>query len=333
MHPLRNAIVGLGRIGSTLENDHLREKPCTHAGAVSRSPDCILVGGCDIDEKKRARFKNRWRCESVYPSAGTLLRKTRPHILHIATPPDTHLHMVEKAVQYGVFVCICEKPLAATLADAKRIAEIHESGRIKVLTNHERRYSADYMHAKTLVSEKTLGPLRAITAKISMENEQCLSAMLWNDGTHLVDIIRYLCCSRLEPEKLFGTLENKNETAHILARSENVPVLIEVGGGRDHYVFELDLGLASGRIRIGNGLYEEYRSEKSPYYEGFNSLKRMNVPCKDPKQWPCGPTGFFTHMLEDAVLCARQNTEPVSSAKDGFLALWFIDRVFHLLKS
>jgi len=333
MQPLRNAIIGLGRIGSTLEDDRLREKPCTHAGAVSLSPDCILVGGCDIDKQKRERFKKRWGCESAYPSIDELLKKTRPHILHIATPPDTHLHMVEKALQHDVSVCICEKPLAATLADAKRIAEIHEFGKIKVLTNHERRYSADYVRAETLVSKKTLGPLRAVTAKISMENEQCLSAMLWNDGTHLIDIIRYLCCPRLEPEKLIGTLERQNETAYIFARSGNVPVIIEAGGGRDHYVFELDIGLASGRIRIGNGLYEEYRSEKSLFYEGFNSLKQMKIKCKDPKQWPCGPTGFFSRMLEDAVLCARQNTEPVSSAKDGFLALRFIDRVFHLLKN
>ena len=330
MQPLRNAIVGLGRIGSILEDDRLREKPCTHAGAVSMRTDCILVGGCDIDEKARARFKNRWRCESVHSSVGELLKKTRPHILHIATPPDTHLHMVERALQHGVLVCICEKPLAATLADAKRISEIHSTGKMKVITNHERRYSADYMHAKALVSKTTFGPLLSVSAKICMEQEQRLSAMLWNDGTHLIDIIRYLCRPRLEPEKLLGTLESQNETAYIFARAGNVPVLIEAGGGRDHYVFELDLGFASGRIRIGNGLYEEYRSEKSPFYEGFNSLKRMNVQCENPKQWPCGPTGFFTRMLEDAVRCARQNSAPVSSAEDGFVALQFIEKVFHL---
>ncbi len=332
MKPLRNAIVGLGRIGSTLEDDRLREKPCTHAGAISQSTACTLVGGCDIDEKKRARFKKRWGCDSVYPSVDELLVKTRPHILHIATPPETHLHMVEKAVQQGVSVCICEKPLAATLADAKRISEIHQSAKTKILTNHERRYSADYVRAKTLVSEKPFGTLCAVSAKISMDQKQRLSAMLWNDGTHLIDIIRYLCSSELEPEDLIGTLETKDGTAYIFALAGNVPVLLEAGGGRDHYVFELDLGFASGRIRIGNGLYEEYRSEKSRFYEGFNSLQKINVPCENPKQWPCGPTGYFTRMLEDAVRCAIQNIEPLSSARDGFVALRFIDRVFHLHK-
>jgi predicted dehydrogenase len=330
MQLLRNAIVGLGRIGSTLESDRLREKPCTHAGAISLSPDCILAGGCDIDEKKRARFKKRWGCDSVFPSVDELLAKTRPNILHIATPPETHRHMVEKAVQQGVSVCICEKPLAATLADAQRISEIHKTGITKILTNHERRYSADYIRVKTLVEEKSFGQLCAIFAKISMEQEQNLSVMLWNDGTHLIDIIRYLCLSDLEPKKLIGSLETGDGTVYIFARAGNVPVLVEAGGGRDHYLFELDLGFTSGRIRIGNGLYEEYRSEKSPFYEGFHSLQKMKVPCEHPNRWPCGPTGYFTRMLEDAVRCARKNTEPVSNAGDGFLALRFIDRVFHL---
>jgi len=296
------------------------------------SPDCILAGGCDIDEKKRALFKKRWGCNAVYPTVDELLAKTRPHILHIATPPETHLHMVEKAVQQGVSVCICEKPLAATLADAKRISKIHESGKTTILTNHERRYSADYVRAKTLVSKKPFGQLCAVSAKILMEQEQPLSVVLWNDGTHLIDIIHYLCPSALEPKKLIGTLETKDGTAYIFARAGNVPVLVEAGAGRDHYVFELDLGFVSGRIRIGNGLYEEYRSEKSRFYEGFNSLQKMKVPCEDPNQWPCGPTGYFTRMLEDAVRCARKRTEPLSSARDGFIALRFINGVFHLSK-
>jgi hypothetical protein len=32
MDKIKAAIIGLGRIASLLENDTLREKPCTHAG-------------------------------------------------------------------------------------------------------------------------------------------------------------------------------------------------------------------------------------------------------------------------------------------------------------
>ena len=41
------AVVGLGRIGSLLEDDRLREKPCTHAGAAAANPGLILCAGKD----------------------------------------------------------------------------------------------------------------------------------------------------------------------------------------------------------------------------------------------------------------------------------------------
>jgi len=54
------AIIGLGRIASLLEEDSRREKPCTHAGAITANPDCILTGGCDTDDERRRLFAERW---------------------------------------------------------------------------------------------------------------------------------------------------------------------------------------------------------------------------------------------------------------------------------
>ena len=57
------AIIGLGRIASLLEEDSLREKPCTHAGAISANENCILVAGCDKSETRRNLFTQRWSKE------------------------------------------------------------------------------------------------------------------------------------------------------------------------------------------------------------------------------------------------------------------------------
>jgi hypothetical protein len=43
MEKISAAIVGLGRIAGMLEEDSLREKPCTHAGAITANSDCVLV--------------------------------------------------------------------------------------------------------------------------------------------------------------------------------------------------------------------------------------------------------------------------------------------------
>lgn len=330
MKKIRSAIVGLGRIGSTLEDDTLREKPCTHAGVIDRNPECVLVGGCDLLEKKRIQFSRRWNCPSVFSTVEDMLETTKPDILHIATPPDTHKRMVEAALLWGVKCAICEKPLSDNRRDAYKIARIHRTSTMKILTNHERRYSADYLQTKKIIENERYGRLLSINAKLSMQGTQRIRSVLWNDGTHLVDIIQFITSSSLRKEMIHGDLDSDRGTVFILCRAGTIPVTIEAGTGRNYLVFEIDIGFSSGRIRIGNGIYEEYMSEKSPYYEKFNSLKKIDVTGTKNGIWPDGPTGYFANMLEDAVLSIRnKKREPVSSAVHGYLALAFIDSLSH----
>jgi hypothetical protein len=127
---------------------------------------------------------------------------------------------------------------------------------------------------------------------------------------------------------IYGDLDSDWGTVFILCRAGSIPVIIEAGAGRNHLVFEIDIGFSSGRIRIGNGIYEEYVGLKSPYYEKFNSLMKIDITSVKNGIWPDGPTRYFKNMLEDAILCIRnKRREPVSGAGHGYLALAFIDSI------
>jgi predicted dehydrogenase len=316
---IRSAIVGLGRIGSILEDDRLREKPCTHAGALVAA-GCVLVGGADISSERRELFARRWNCPSVYADARVMLRELKPDVLHIATHPDSHLEYVRLAAAEGVACVVCEKPLADSLSAAKKIAALGDSGKITILTNHERRYSADYERARGRVIKGRFGELLSVCARLYFGRTRSLMSQLIHDGTHLADAIGFLAGGFLEKPEVRGCLEKKTGTAFITARvaGSGIPVLIESGAGRDYLCFEIDLAFARGRIRIGNGIYEEYESRTSPYYEGFCSLARLPVPAFTK-------TGYFLSMAKDAAACARDSLRrPLSNAWDGFQALRFI---------
>ena len=388
---IRCAVIGLGRIGCILEEDRLREKPCTHAGAIRSNPHCRLVAGCDIREDRCQRFASRWKCRQVFTDLNSLLRETDPQLLHVATPPETHSAIVEQAVKHGVPVLVCEKPLAENSTAAASIVEVHRSKKIKILTNHERRYSLDYLQVRSRIKEHTYGSLLSVACRLYMGEHSAVEDVLLNDGTHLVDIIHFLTGGLLHPPQVMQMEDSKDRDKQLSAGHSSVaaahrgrpsaggpsergpsergpsergpserdhetllisswveggaprpiplqdapqsqrrtagapqPVSIEVGTGRDHVVFELDLSFTRGRIRVGNGLYEEYRSRTSPYYEGMRSLRKTGI--RRLKK-----TGYFSHMLEDAVRCLREpNHEPVSSAVDGYQALVFIDSVLGL---
>ena len=323
MEKISAAIIGLGRIASLLEEDNLREKPCTHAGALAANTDCFLAAGCDRDEERRSLFAEKWQVP-VYADAAEMLRIHHPRIAAIATHPDSHYYYCGLAAASGVPVLICEKPLADNVREARKIARL---GPV-IITNHERRYSENYIRARTILDEAVLGRLLSVRAVLYMGKTKRLLDVLWHDGTHLADAVMFLANAELIHRRCWGARLSANTGTAWLEgelRAEKsappVPVLIEIGAGRDHLVFEIEFSCERGRLRIGNGIFEVWESASSPYAEQFRSLKNTGEVFT-------GPTGYFANMVKDAVACARETGRiPRSSAADGLRVIEYLNSV------
>ena len=324
---IRCAVAGLGRIASTLETDSLREKPCTHTGAITENPDCLLVGGCDTEEEARERYAADWKVD-VFGEIGELLQESRPDIIVVATYPESHRKLTEAAVRAGTPVVICEKPLARTLRDGRAIARLHRAGHAKIIVNHERRYSQDYRNARSIVEQRSYGELLSVRGTLCFGSTIPRREVLLHDGTHLLDVINFLTGSRVFLNRRYGSMRRAEKSAFLFGRSGgkgagSIPVAIEIGSQRDHLVFEVELNFARGRIRIGNGVYSFERSGESPYYEGYRSL----LPDKEAPPLP-EKTGYFSGVVADAVRCVREpGRMPLSSAEDALEVMKFIRSV------
>ena len=312
MNKIKCAIIGLGRIGSSLEDDKLREKPASHTGAITSNPDCVLAGGCDIDQTKREIFQKRWNCPLVSENPEELFQKTLPDILHIATPPETHFQIIEKALKFKIPVIICEKPLAENLKTAKKITRLASKFDSIILVNHERRYSLDYIHAKKKIEACDFGILNSIQAKVYMGKNRIPRDVLWDDATHMFDILRFLTGRDFCRIKSFGYPDKKASFISVHALLGEIPLFIEIASNKDYLSFEMELNFSKGLIKIGNGIYEEYKSGKSPYYENFNSLSKTESPVFEK-------TNYFSGMMKDAVKVFQdKKKKPVSSVYDAF---------------
>ncbi|MCL2880844.1 MAG: Gfo/Idh/MocA family oxidoreductase [Treponema sp.] len=330
MSKIPAAVIGLGRIAGLLEDDRLREKPCTHTGAIAANPDCVLAAGCDIDEERRLLYSQKWQVP-VYADAAEMIHVHKPQILVIATYPDSHYYYCRLAAACGVPLVICEKPLADTLGGARKIARLADEGMI-IITNHERRYSADYMRAKKILAASALGRPLSIYAKLCMGKNRRLIDVLWHDGTHLIDAIMFLSTGTLKHKRRWGApLSACTGTAWLEGEITGLPVngiiapplptLIEIGAERDHLIFEIEFSCERGRLRIGNGVFEIWESAPSPYAENFRSLKLSGETFD-------GPTGYFSNMLKDAVCCLREpGRQPQSGAADGLRVIEYLHSV------
>ncbi len=112
MAPLRWAIAGFGWVA----RDHM-------APAIREAGDA-LVGVADPDPAARAQAPEA----AGYDTVEALLEAQRPDALYVATPNALHLAPVRAAAAAGVAV-LCEKPMAADLADAEAMgAAVRDAG-------------------------------------------------------------------------------------------------------------------------------------------------------------------------------------------------------------
>ncbi len=315
---LRCAVVGLGRIGSTLEKDPLREKPASHAGAIHNHPGAILTAGADPNEERRQEFAKDWAGVKTYQDSFEMIRIEKPQILHIASWTETHPKLLQAALDGGIPVIVCEKPLADSLEEVRTVMESARSSSSCVLVNHERRFSHDYQSVRKIILNRKLGRLHSISARLFMGRKKPVKQVIYHDGTHMLDIIQFLTGKKLIIRNATGDAVKEGGSLYIHAKAGKTAINLEISGGRDHLVFELDLSFTSGRIRIGNGTYEVWESLESPYYTGFRSLALKQG------SWE-GKTEYFSGMMDHTVsLALNPAKKNESSLEDGYAVLELI---------
>jgi predicted dehydrogenase len=152
--PLRLAIVGL-------EHGHVR-------GFLDRlkdRPDVQLVAVVDADPSLLEQYRDRygWPRELCHLTLEAALDGARPEAAAIFTSTDEHTPVVEACAARGVSVMM-EKPLAVSLAHARRMVEAASRGRIQVLVNYETTWYPSNRSLERLVREGALGAVRRMVA-------------------------------------------------------------------------------------------------------------------------------------------------------------------------
>ena len=72
-------------------------------------------------------------------------------VVHICTPNDTHAEISIAALEAGKHV-MCEKPMAKTAADARRMVEVAKRTGKKLTIGYNNRFRADSQHLHRVIS-------------------------------------------------------------------------------------------------------------------------------------------------------------------------------------
>lgn len=177
-------VIGLGRIGWKWEvEDLLQAKPCTHVGAYCHVPGVELVAVCDINTDLLSRFREYCSGVKTYTDYLEMVEEEKPNIVSVATPVDTHFHIVSQLLETGIpDVVFCEKPLARTVQECKEIVRLSSQHGIPIVVNHTRRWSSVWEYVKREVA--TEGVVRFFLGKYTGH---------WLEvGVHMADLYFWL---------------------------------------------------------------------------------------------------------------------------------------------
>jgi predicted dehydrogenase len=141
---LRVAVVGCGKVADS------------HVNAILYMPDTRLVAVCDTEPLMAEQLSMRFGHVPIFDDLDELIEREHPDIVHITTPPQSHLTLARKAFDAGCHVFL-EKPVAVhfhevvSLLDAARA-----SGRL-LTVNYQYLFDHAALRLRKMCSEDFLG--------------------------------------------------------------------------------------------------------------------------------------------------------------------------------
>ncbi len=172
-----------------------------HAVGYKASPDCAITALADINLDNAKAFQAEHGGERLYVDYHEMLAKETLDIVSISTWPHLHAQMVIDCANAGVKAIHCEKPMAPTYGEAKRMVETAASNGVQLTFNHQRRFGKPYGKARELLRQGAIGDLVRVEGT-------CPDLFDW--GTHWFDML-FFYNEETPVEWVIGQIDTRNK--------------------------------------------------------------------------------------------------------------------------
>ncbi len=180
-----------------------------HAETLTfRVPGARVAGVTDLDSSRAEKLAARCGPDvTVFENEQALIRDHGIDVIVITTPDDTHAGLVMECLQHDKPV-FCEKPLATTVEDARRIVEAEAgSGRKLVQVGFMRRYDPQHLDVKSAIDSGAIGQpvlLKGTHRNAGARPGTSSESILVNSAVHYLDAARWILGQEIEEVYVHG---------------------------------------------------------------------------------------------------------------------------------
>lgn len=163
--PVRLAILGTGGMANV------------HAERFNAISECEVVAAADIDLARAQDFAAKHQIGSAYSGVQELLRASRFDAVTIVTPDAFHAPLALACLKAGKHV-LCEKPLALTYPDARRMAAAAKKAGVINMVNLSYRDWPAIQAVAAIVQAGEIGEIRHVESSYL---QAWLASRIWGD--------------------------------------------------------------------------------------------------------------------------------------------------------
>ena len=328
MKKIRFGILGCGTIGDV------------HARAIGALDSAELVAVCDADAERVKTYAERYGVKA-YTRYEEMLSDTDIDAISICTPSGMHAKQAIDALTKKKHV-IVEKPMALNASDAKAVCDAAKKSDKILSVVFQMRYTEDMQYLKKIIEDGMLGTLSFCDLYMKYwRDTSYYAASAWrgtflmdgggalmNQGIHGIDIMHFLCGA---PRLIGAKVKTR---VHSIETEDAVAAVVEYPSGALG-VIEASTSSNPGfdrRIEInGSRGYATVidTSIEKLFIDGKFLVNRKVTAAAGTASDPT-KMSHENHLLqfENFVGAIRGEQELISTAKDGYLAVKFVEEVY-----
>lgn len=222
----RVAVIGCGDVSAV------------HFDAIEKLPHAELVAVCENNPERLAHATQKYGVQG-YVDYRELLELARPDVVHICTPHFAHMEPAIEALSLGINV-ICEKPLASSLEQGKRLVDAAGQSSAKIGICFQNRYNTPVATLYDRLTSGEFGAVLGASATVMWHRDAAYyqsrpwrgtwagsgGGLLMNQAIHTLDLLQWM----MGPvTKVAGSASNRSlrgvieveDTAEILLQHDN----------------------------------------------------------------------------------------------------------------
>ena len=144
--PITACLVGCGVIAET------------HLHILRGMKNAKVMAVSDVSQEAARKLAQRFGVPHIYEDVEKMLDAEKPGVLHILTPPQSHVRYAEIAARRGCNVLV-EKPMAVNALEARQMEAHAVRHGVQICVDHNHLYDPVVVRARRLVESGALGDI------------------------------------------------------------------------------------------------------------------------------------------------------------------------------